>query len=72
MSRRHDIQDPTGIIARVPGGKGALLAWGDAAPTASIQGYAPGCIFINAAGTAGTLVYVNTGTFASSTWVAII
>lgn len=50
---------------------GIILARGTAAPTAAATGYAPGCLFINTSGSAGTVLYVNTGTKASATWLNI-
>ncbi len=41
-------------------------------PTNGITGFAPGAMFFNYKGSLGTLVYVNTGTNASATWIAII
>lgn len=49
-----------------------LIAYGAATPTNSAAGYQPGCIYINTAGSVGSLVYVNTGTLASSTWTNIV
>jgi hypothetical protein len=40
-------------------------------PTASIQGFAPGALFINFKGSAGSVLYVNQGTFTSATWLNI-
>lgn len=67
-SRRHDIQDATGRIEYLAG-RGTIQAWGSTAPTNSVTGYAPGCIWHNLAGTAGSVLYVNQGTFTSSTWL---
>lgn len=41
-------------------------------PTNGIPGFGKGALFINFKGTAGTLLYVNTGTLASATWTNII
>lgn len=70
MSRRHDIQDATGRIEYLPG-RGTIQAWGSSAPTASAKGFAPGCLWHNLAGAAGSTLYVNTGTFASAVWTNI-
>lgn len=40
-------------------------------PTNGIQGFAPGAQFWNFKGTAGSAFYINTGTFASATWLNI-
>jgi hypothetical protein len=40
-------------------------------PTNGISGYAPGCLFINSIGSAGSLVYTNVGTSTSATWLNI-
>lgn len=40
-------------------------------PTNGIQGFAPGATFHNFKGSVGSLLYVNTGTFASATWTNI-
>lgn len=41
-------------------------------PTNGIAGFAPGALFQNFKGSAGSLLYVNTGTNSSATWVNII
>lgn len=43
-----------------------------AAPTASAAGYQKGCIFINSAGSVGSLVYANTGTTSAAVWTNIL
>lgn len=40
-------------------------------PINGIQGFAPGALFQNFKGTVGSLLYVNTGTFLSATWLNI-
>ncbi len=40
-------------------------------PTNGIQGFAPGALFQNFKGSVGSLLYINTGTFASATWTNI-
>ena len=37
-------------------------------PTNGVKGFAPGALFINFRGSVGSLLYVNSGTLASSTW----
>ena len=70
MSRRHDVQDATGRIEYLSG-RGTLEAWGTGAPTNSVAGFAPGCIYHRGDGAAGTALYLNEGTFSSSTWVPV-
>ncbi len=41
-------------------------------PTNSIVGFAPGALFLNFKGSAGSLLYVNIGTNASSNWQNIV
>lgn len=41
-------------------------------PTNSIQGFAPGALFLNIKGSIGSLLYCNSGTFSSSTWTNIL
>lgn len=67
MSRRRDIQDATGRLQYLAG-RGTLEAWGTGAPTNSATGFAPGCIYHRVDGTANTALYVNEGTFSSSSW----
>lgn len=67
QSWRKGYPDPQGKILEVPT-IGIVFASQNAAPTASLAGYAPGCIFINTAGAVGSFVYVNSGTLASATW----
>ncbi len=66
MSRRHDLQEATGRIEYYAG-RGTLQAWGTAAPTNSVTGFAPGCIFQDLV---NGNIYQNVGTFASTTWTA--
>ena len=41
-------------------------------PVNSVAGYCKGALFINFLGSLGTLLYVNTGSETSTTWIAII
>jgi hypothetical protein len=41
-------------------------------PTNAVAGFAKGAIFHNFKGSLGTLLYVNTGTNTSATWINII
>ncbi len=45
-----------------------VFAYGPAAPTASIGGSAKGCLYVNTAGSVGSLLYINSGTTTSSIW----
>ena len=45
---------------------GILLCYGITMPPDASVGYAPSCIFIHTDGTAGSAIYVNEGTKASS------
>lgn len=74
MSRRHDLQDATGRIEYLAG-RGTIQAWGpgvntsgSGVPTSGLPGYAPGCIWHDLV---NGDVYMNQGTFDSSTWVVI-
>lgn len=73
MSRRYDVQTAEGPAATLHDyrGYGVLQAAGYTTPTNGVVGYAPSCLWHNLAGTVGTLIYVNTGTFASATWLNI-
>lgn len=71
MSRRHDVQDGTGIIERYPP-VGNLQVYGAGPPTNGQAGFVPGCTYQNISATlAGTFLYVNTGTSTSSVWTPI-
>lgn len=48
-----------------------LQAFSTAAPTASAAGYAPGCLYTRVIAGGSSVVYQNTGTAASATWVQI-
>jgi hypothetical protein len=50
---------------------GALLAYGTTMPVDTSVGFAPGCLFIHVDGTAGTCLYCNEGTAASSDFDAV-
>ena len=47
-------------------GRGIILAAGDTVPAEASEGYVPGCLFIHIDGAAGSCLYVNDGTKASS------
>ena len=71
MARRQTLQDGTGVMLSKPpvGISYTVLA---TTPTNSIPGYHVGSIWINTAGTIGSIVYVNTGSATSTTWTNIL
>lgn len=40
-------------------------------PTNGKAGFAPGCLFLNFRGSVGSLLYINTGSNTSTTWLDI-
>lgn len=64
MSNTLDIHSGDGVAIKT--GEGVLLAFGITVPTDGAVGYATGCLFIHVDGGAGTALYVNEGTYASS------
>lgn len=70
MSKRVDIHDGTGVVYSVPG-VGILLAYGTTVPADASVGYATGCLFQHTDGGAGTALYCNEGTLASSNFDAV-
>src|SRR5437016_14091493 len=73
MSRRHDLQDPTGRIEFMPGrgtiqgcARGSPPAFGP--PVNGDAGFAPGCIYQDLVN--GRL-YVNIGTVTSAIWLRL-
>lgn len=70
MSRRHELQDATGVLASIrPDGFVDVVK--RTTPTNTDAGYATGCLWRNLAGTVGSVLYVNVGTNTSATWVNI-
>ena len=65
-------KEGVGHLMGLPTRPGTSSAATTGVPTAGIAGFAPGALFLNYKGTTGTLLYVNTGTSTSATWVAII
>lgn len=51
--------------------QGDAIRYGTTVPTDASTGYAPGCIFINVAGAAGSQVYINEGSITSSLFKAL-
>ena len=61
-----------GHMIGLPTRPGTSSAATTGVPTNAIQGFAPGAIFLNFKGSIGSSLYVNTGTFASSTWTNVV
>lgn len=59
----------SGRILGTPGG--FLLGWGTTVPADATVGYATGALFIHTDGGAGTALYCNEGTEASSDFDAV-
>ena len=70
MSACHRVQDASGVVARDQIGN-VLIVCGNTVPTDGTAGYATGCLFIKLNGGAGTSMYANEGTSASSDFDAI-
>jgi hypothetical protein len=60
-----------GHLFGLPTRPGTSSAATTGVPTAGIHGFAPSALFFNFRGSAGSALYVNTGTFTSATWVNI-
>ncbi len=71
MSSRFKRQDASGVIAENGAPDRKLIVTATATPTASAAGFEKGCLYINTSGSAGTILYVNTGTTSSATWLNI-
>lgn len=69
------VEIPTGeeliLLGDPDRGAGTVLATGPTVPADASTGYAPGCLFIHIDGGAGTALYVNEGTKASSDFDAV-
>lgn len=70
MSKGTFLQDGTGILEKKPN-VGILKACGTTVPTDGTAGYAPGCIFNDLDGAAGSQMYVNEGTATSCSFKAV-
>ncbi len=68
--RTHTIQDASGVIVR-HAVDGVVDIVARTAPTNGQPGYATGCLWRNLAGTVGGILYLNTGTKTSTTWLNI-
>ncbi len=71
MSSRFKRQDATGVIAENGGPDRRLIVTATTTPTASAAGFEKGCLYINTGGSAGSILYVNTGSITSATWLNI-
>lgn len=67
MSRRHEIQDATGILATYRA-LGTVVLVGFGAPTNSIVGFTKACLYLDLT---NAHIYYNSGTNASSTWTQL-
>jgi hypothetical protein len=68
MSRRHDVQDGSGVVvAQSPALNNYVLK--TVSPTNGAAGYQVGCIWVNTKGINGTTIWANIGTSTSSQWV---
>lgn len=70
MSKRFESQDATQIVASAPG-IGILFAYGAVAPSDGAAGYAPGCLFLNTAASAGSIFLCNEGSATSADFDAV-
>lgn len=69
MSKPGNEHAGVGILHEVPG-LGILQAYGTAAPTNGVAGYANSCTWQHIGGAADSNLFINEGTLASATWVA--
>lgn len=70
MSRKHTLQDGTGVLDVIPG-EGVLKIVQRVAPTDAQAGYVKGCVWINLSGAAGLIFYINKGSVTSTDWLAV-
>lgn len=71
MSEIHRLQDASGIVG-MTGDNLIYQIIGTGVPTDGLTGYLPGCIYQRRDGTtASTIIYTNSGTATSTTWVAL-
>ncbi len=68
---RADFVPGVGYMTGYPSRPGTSSAATTGVPTASIKGFAPGALFRNWKGSSGSLLYINTGTVTSATWLNI-
>jgi hypothetical protein len=70
MSKPQNVHDASGVLVEIPG-IGIIQAWGEAAPTDAVSGYAKGCAYQHIGGEADNQLFLNEGTLASATWVGV-
>lgn len=71
MSKRFERQYTTGQGVAADRYYGITREESVTTPTNGASGYAPGCLWQNMAGSAGSVLYVNIGTNTSATWLNI-
>ena len=59
-------EDTERVIEEFSGGLGKIKVHGTTVPTDGVEGYAPGCIFMDVNGGQGATFFVNEGTLASA------
>ncbi len=67
MGRRLEPQSGEDVLVRHPG-RGNAWTFGDTTPTNGQSGFVKGCLYSNLSGSAGSLLYINTGSATSTTW----
>lgn len=70
MSQTVRLQSADGIIART--NRGQLIACGTSVPTDGTAGYSPGALFFDQDAAAGSQVFINEGSYASSDFNAVV
>lgn len=71
MSRKYQAgqyTDPRSVVVESRITNLGLIANGSTTPSNGVAGYAKGCLWINDQGSAGSLLYINTGSTTSATW----
>ena len=68
--RVHRLQDGRGALLADSAGR-PLFTYQSGAPVNGVSGFAVGCLWVNYAGAAATILYVNIGTATSTTWLNI-
>ncbi len=68
---RQGYAHPQGVLIQTELTRFGVFAVLGTTPTTGAAGYEKGCIFINTGGSPGPLVYVNTGSNSSATWLNI-
>jgi hypothetical protein len=68
MSSRHRVQDATGVVVTTDLNE-LVYVIKTASPVGAEVNYIPGALWVNKNGGAGSVLYVNTGTLVSATWL---